>query len=303
MEPSGPESDPRQTSAAEEPRLREVELRPAPPPAASPSRPSRPMRIVGLASAVELVVEALDEALESLAPELPAERARHVAARARRTFLERLRASGRPVRGMAKSAFLVELERSKSDLLEARDRLRGELAGLVQRRDLLMEIRGVPAAPGDPAAPGPAPAESELRRSLRNLLALARDPAVDLALLESVGLAQLLELLTRDRARVEAERSAELELKLDVHQRRIDKLAGLLADSERALAELARLKDVDPGLSSIYRSVQGLAAGDAQAAAKQEALDKIFQANLALRRALASLPEPVGGKPLPARPG
>ncbi len=267
--------------------LREVELRPAPP--ARPMRPMRPMRIVGLESVAEIVERAFGEAVDSLSPALTVERARLLAARARRAFLDRLRASGRPVRGMAKSAFLVELERSKSELLVARDRLRDELAGLTQRREVLQEIRSTPEG-GSARAAGPLRFEPELARSLRSLLALARDPSSDLPTLERVGMAQIQDVLALDRERLGSHRSAELASQIDVYERRIEKLRVLLGESERALSELASLREVDPGLASIYRTVQGLDESDALASAKQDALDKIFQANLALRMALADLP-------------
>jgi hypothetical protein len=285
-----PAHDPGTGADAVDPPLPEVELHPAG--SAMPS-PKRHMRILGLSSAAELVEHVLDEALQSLVPVIQPERAKLVAAQARRAFLLGLRETGRPVRGIGKRAFLVELERSKSDLLVARDRLRGELAGLVHQRDLLEEIRGAPTV-----AAAPTRLQEELRRSLHSLLAHARDPAADLAALEAIGLAEILEVVRRDRERADSERSAELALQLDVHGRRIEKLSALLAQSERALAELARLKDVDPGIASIYRTVQGLNEADALARAKHDALDKIFQANLALRMALASLPAPTAPDPL-----
>ena len=43
-------------------------------------------------------------------------------------------------------------------------------------------------------------------------------------------------------------------------------------------------KQVDGGISSVYREVQGVADGDGQAGRKKELMAEIFKANLALQR-------------------
>jgi hypothetical protein len=54
------------------------------------------------------------------------------------------------------------------------------------------------------------------------------------------------------------------------------------------LARVAASKGVDPGVASIYGSVQGLSAVDSAAEQKKELLQNIFEANLALRQARSS---------------
>ena len=44
------------------------------------------------------------------------------------------------------------------------------------------------------------------------------------------------------------------------------------------------LKDVEGGISSVYREVQGLATGDAQVGKKKELMGEIFKANLKLQK-------------------
>ena len=48
------------------------------------------------------------------------------------------------------------------------------------------------------------------------------------------------------------------------------------------------MKDIDVGVASIYRTVQGLGSGDDQFEAKREMLKNIFDANVALRAEMAS---------------
>ncbi|MEQ8764508.1 MAG: hypothetical protein RL885_11310 [Planctomycetota bacterium] len=66
-------------------------------------------------------------------------------------------------------------------------------------------------------------------------------------------------------------------------ERRVTKLRKHLADTEQSLAAMAKAKGIDPGVASIYRSVQGLNLEDPTADKKKEFLKEIFDQNLALR--------------------
>ncbi len=70
----------------------------------------------------------------------------------------------------------------------------------------------------------------------------------------------------------------------DVLERRIQKLSELLDATEVELISLARRKGVDPGIASIYRTVQGLRTEEADFARKREILTLIFEANLELKQ-------------------
>jgi Mrp family chromosome partitioning ATPase len=74
---------------------------------------------------------------------------------------------------------------------------------------------------------------------------------------------------------------------IDVLERRIAKLTHLLEQTEANLQRIAALKGVDPGISSIYRDVQGLSSEDEALAFKRSLMRKIFQANLELKDAIA----------------
>lgn len=67
-------------------------------------------------------------------------------------------------------------------------------------------------------------------------------------------------------------------------ERRVNKLKDLLDTTESDLVQLAKVKGVDTGIASIYRSVQGLQDGGEGVGAKQEMLSLIFEANLALQK-------------------
>jgi len=71
-------------------------------------------------------------------------------------------------------------------------------------------------------------------------------------------------------------------------ERRITKLTSSLGATEAELLRVAEMKDIDLGVSSIYRTVQGLKSADEGFAAKKEMLKNIFDANVALRDAMKS---------------
>ena len=54
--------------------------------------------------------------------------------------------------------------------------------------------------------------------------------------------------------------------------------------TEQRLQQVAAMKQVDGGISSIYREVQGVADGDGQAGRKKELMAEIFKANLKLQK-------------------
>jgi Mrp family chromosome partitioning ATPase len=74
---------------------------------------------------------------------------------------------------------------------------------------------------------------------------------------------------------------------IDLLERRIAKLTLLLEQTEDSLRHLAQQKNVDPGIPSIYRGVQGLSSEEEALALKQSLMKEIFRANLDLKDALA----------------
>jgi len=76
---------------------------------------------------------------------------------------------------------------------------------------------------------------------------------------------------------------------IDVLERRIAKLTNSLGLTEQELQRLRQIKGIDPGISSIYREVQGLDGGDPRAGKKRELMEHIFAANLELLDELGAL--------------
>lgn len=70
----------------------------------------------------------------------------------------------------------------------------------------------------------------------------------------------------------------------DLLERRLAKLAGNLEMTEAELRSTMARKNIDPGVASIYRTVQGLSAAEEDAELKKEMMSKIFEANLELQK-------------------
>ena len=86
-----------------------------------------------------------------------------------------------------------------------------------------------------------------------------------------------------------ASRMIETQKTIDQLERRVVKLTVSLGLTEAELKRVAQMKNIDLGVASIYRTVQGLSADDGGAETKKEMLKNIFEANMSLRAQLASL--------------
>ncbi len=83
----------------------------------------------------------------------------------------------------------------------------------------------------------------------------------------------------------------ESKRQVDNLERRVRKLSELLNVTEGELKRVAAMKNVDTGISSIYRTVQGIGDDDSNAEVKRELMKSIFEANLALLGRDASEPK------------
>lgn len=167
----------------------------------------------------------------------------------------------------------------------------GQAQGRVCHRIVLPELsgrrraaRGKSLSRTPPLEFGPEPAPAALPLPLPEL------PQIDSALrLEEVDLARLEEdlvarTLARLRSRLAEDGGADPK-RIEMLERRLSKISGMLDERDRLIKTLMRRKAVEdePGISSIYRGVQGVDDEDGHAEAKKAMMSSIFQANLALR--------------------
>jgi len=81
----------------------------------------------------------------------------------------------------------------------------------------------------------------------------------------------------------------ERQKQIEMLERRVSKLTESLGLTETELKRIAQMKSIDLGVSSIYRTIQGLSGDEGNAEQKKEMLKNIFQANMDLRGQLAAL--------------
>ena len=106
----------------------------------------------------------------------------------------------------------------------------------------------------------------------------------DIARLEQEIVALAAKELFEERQKAVQAQVAEHQKQIDLLERRIHKLTEMLGVTEEELGRVMALKGIDPGVASIFRTVQGLSVDDGQAAVKKAMMADIFKANLAIQR-------------------
>jgi HPt (histidine-containing phosphotransfer) domain-containing protein len=115
------------------------------------------------------------------------------------------------------------------------------------------------------------------------LAALRRQGGTDI---EGRIVEMVMELVSGERQAAEVARSALRDREVENLQRRIHKLNESLGQTEKRLQQVAATRQVDQGISSVYREVQGVGAEDQYQERKKELMAEIFKANLALQQTL-----------------
>lgn len=173
-----------------------------------------------------------------------------------------------------------------------RDEIDAEADRLVQDRIRIQEAAeretSAPeiASPLTPPILGTRPhsgdaADSELAKAIA---AVFRDGSADPFALEADILAIAEEHVRREREAAVSAALAEHGKQVDLLERRVRKLKGLLDETGAELSRIATLKGLDSGIASIYRTVQGLSPDEDRLQEKREMLTLIFEANLDLQK-------------------
>lgn len=249
---------------------------------------SRRMNLVGGSELAASIDQAVAQALARHLPDVSPEAAREVARSTRGALLLLLKSRSKKVRGLPKAHFLKEVEASKRKIVAEREAARRELEALLEelgqkhvefresRETLVRETfdKGVIQ-------------DQELSQIIYNALG-GPDATPEMRKLQRQLTGMVLESLQRERQRAVDEKTTEHSDELRRYELRIAKLTKSLELTEEELKRIAAMKNVDPGVASIYRTIQGLNADDEHAESKKEMLAGIFQANLALQRQVAS---------------
>lgn len=94
----------------------------------------------------------------------------------------------------------------------------------------------------------------------------------------------VMNIIAGERKAAEEARRALHDREVENLQRRIKKLSENLDQTEHRLQAVAAMKNIDGGISSIYRDVQGVSLDALFAGKKKELMAEIFRANLKLQK-------------------
>jgi diguanylate cyclase (GGDEF)-like protein len=123
---------------------------------------------------------------------------------------------------------------------------------------------------------------------IRELFGLAEGDRDLQQLIEQEVIAEAIRGMKQELEQDHSSNETEHKRQIELLERRISKLSKTLGLTEQELQRVLRSKSIDPGVASVYKSVQGLSEGEVQAELKKALMNKIFEANVELRKKLAS---------------
>lgn len=170
------------------------------------------------------------------------------------------------------------IERQKDAVEEELDLLRRELGDRKRELELRLEASHLEEATryeGENAA---------IALRLADALRLLAGQKVGPEQLHGRVLELVIALLDEQRHEADQARFALRDREVENLQRRIAKLSDTLTTTEQKLQTVTSSKQVEQGISSIYREVQGIRAEEEQGSKKQQLMADLFKANLALQK-------------------
>jgi hypothetical protein len=172
-----------------------------------------------------------------------------------------------------------EVEDSRGAIVRGRTELMAELAEM--RRDRTRASAPPAADPADPTV-------QKMLAAIRESFGKLARGASTVAAVETEFTELALILLEEARRRASAAQIRESDSQIDRLERRVTKLVQSLEETEAALKRIAAMKNIDLGIASLYRVVQGLSTDEPNRLLKQELMEKIFHANVELQKKRAA---------------
>lgn len=123
----------------------------------------------------------------------------------------------------------------------------------------------------------------ELIDAIEGIFSRGGDKSHEVERLEKEVIAFALNEIQKNRAEAVKGQMIDHKKQIDLLERRITKLTDLLKDTESELKRVAAMKNIETGIASLYRTVQGLSDEDS-AEVKREMMAEIFQANLEFQK-------------------
>ena len=172
-----------------------------------------------------------------------------------------------------------EVEASRGAISQSRTDLLDELAEM--RRDRVRANATPAADPADPTV-------HKMRAAIRETFGKLGVNTPEAHLIERQFTEVALVLLEESRRRAAAAQNRERDSQVDRLERRVTKLVESLEATEKTLKEVAAMKNIDLGIASLYRVVQGLPEQEQNRALKQQMMQIIFNANLDFQKKRAA---------------
>lgn len=173
-----------------------------------------------------------------------------------------------------------EMERAQERAEEEIDLMRRELAQKRSALKLRLEQDSVEQANRYVGA------DAEIAGKLSDVIGslAGADGEVAAETLKDRLMTLVMDVVSGERESADNARKALQDREVGNLQRRIEKLNATLAATEQRLTAATATEQVESGISSIYREVQGLDESDQQAGKKKELMADIFRANLELQK-------------------
>lgn len=170
-----------------------------------------------------------------------------------------------------------EVVASQDAVSRSRDELLEELAEM--RRERAQASPMIAPDPGDPTV-------QKMIAAIRETFAKLGPRTPDVVTVEHEFTERAKVLLEEARRRAAAAQIRERDAHVDRLERRIKKLVQSLEETEAALKQVAAMKNIDLGIASLYKAVQGLPMEESNRQLKQELMAMIFHANVDLQKRL-----------------
>ena len=170
-----------------------------------------------------------------------------------------------------------EVVASQGAISKSREELLEELAEM--RRERAQASPMLAADPADPTV-------QKMIAAIRETFGKLGPRTPDVAAIEHEFTERAKVLLEEARRRSAAAQIRERDAHVDRLERRIRKLVQSLEETETALKQVAAMKNIDLGIASLYKVVQGIPLEESNRQLKQELMAMIFHANVDLQKRL-----------------
>ncbi len=231
------------------------------------------VNVVGLDRIVALIEAAVHRTLKQrIAGFDGIERRGEIAERTREEFLKLL--NSKETLERARDEVIEEKEVLEDEVVRLRDELRNTQSQLSNQEAKIATEERLRHAEDD----------EELQREIDEVmfkLGFAGNPKGEELVRSILSLTQV--RLDAERQRVAEARRKEYQTEVELLNRRLSKLNGTLQETEKQLKAVMRAKNIDDGIASIYKDVQGLDGADSHFETKKELMSSIFEANLRLQ--------------------